>query len=103
MLEYNQSSIDQFNEKIKYDYKVHWIVDNLPAATILQYRYGEQNQTFYDSGFLLRIKGCDNKGSVSQDCVNYIHNHINIKLLFHRNPISYDGLRIVGFEVDPQR
>eukprot|EP00027_Filamoeba_sp_ATCC50430_P000432 CAMPEP_0168557184 /NCGR_PEP_ID=MMETSP0413-20121227/9288_1 /TAXON_ID=136452 /ORGANISM="Filamoeba nolandi, Strain NC-AS-23-1" /LENGTH=642 /DNA_ID=CAMNT_0008588195 /DNA_START=93 /DNA_END=2021 /DNA_ORIENTATION=- len=97
---YTKSEVKDFSEKVGYEYRVHWIVDNLPAATpkILQDAKGETT-TVYESGFFLGIKGEENGDKKS---VNYIHNHHNIKLLYHENPQAYEGLRIVGFEVEPQ-
>lgn len=97
---YTKSEVKHFSEKVGYEYRVHWIVDNLPAATpkILQDAKGETT-TVYESGFFLGIKGEENG---EKKALNYIHNHHNIKLLYHENPQAYEGLRIVGFEVEPQ-
>ena len=32
----------------------------------------------------------------------YLHNHVNIKILYHTSS-EFIGRRIVGFEVEPQR
>jgi len=97
---HNKEEVDKFIEFVKYDYKVHWIVDNLPAATpkILQDAKGVRF-TVYESGFPL---GRFIKGEGDTKEVHYINNHLNIKLLFHRNEKAYSGVRIVGFEVDAE-
>jgi transmembrane 9 superfamily protein 2/4 len=95
----DKDDIKKFIEFVKYEYKVHWIVDNLPAATpkILQDARGEKI-VVYESGFPLGkfIKEEGNKE------LYYINNHVNIKLLYHQNPDAYQGVRIVGFEVDAE-
>ena len=70
------------------------IVDNLPAAlkkTLIDMN-GEKT-TVYEEGFPLGIM----EGQTA-----YLHNHVNIKILYHTSPEFY-GRRIVGFEVEPQR
>jgi hypothetical protein len=77
------------------------IIDNLPAATpkLLQ-NAKEETITYHESGFPLGINGkTDDKGNGP----HALNNHVNIKLLYHKDPANYEGLRIVGFEVDPQR
>lgn len=77
------------------------IIDNLPAATTkLLQNAKEETITYHESGFPLGINGkTDERGNGPHS----LNNHVNIKLLFHKDPANYEGLRIVGFEVDPQR
>jgi len=97
---HDKDDVKKFIEFVKYEYKAHWIVDNLPAATpkVLQDAKGDRI-TVYESGFPLGkfIKEGENKEDTF-----YINNHVNIKLLYHQNPEAYDGSRIVGFEVDAE-
>ena len=37
----------------------------------------------------------------SSEGLNYIYNHVNIKIAYHTDPDLYEGRRIVGFEVEP--
>jgi hypothetical protein len=52
-----------------------------------------EKSTIYEEGFPLGVVELD---------VAYIHNHVNIKILFHTSS-EFVGRRIVGFEVEPQR
>lgn len=52
-------------------------------------------QIAYEPGFPLGI--VDEKGE------HFINNHVNIKLLYNEQPEVFEGIRIVGFEVEPQR
>ncbi|KAI8787506.1 transmembrane 9 superfamily member 4 [Biomphalaria glabrata] len=75
-------------DKILHDYYVHLIVDNLPCATPLTMPDG---QTIYEHGYKL--------GVVSGKEA-YLHNHLNLILLYHKRE---DGAnRVVGFKVKPQ-
>jgi len=97
--EYNKDQVKAFIEKVNYEYKVHWILDNLPAAMpkTLQDTNGKTT-IVYESGFPLGMKGSDD-GAGS---VYYINNHVKITLLYHTNPDVFVGRRIVGFEVEPE-
>jgi len=100
---YDLKQIEKFSEFVGYEYRVHWIVDNLPAATpkMLQDANGKTT-IVYESGFPLGIQGEVDENGGSKHAVNYLNNHVNIKLLYHKNPEAYEGLRIVGFEVEPE-
>ena len=53
----------------------------------------------YDLGFPLRFKGsADIPGTRAG--VNYLNNHLLLTVKFHKDE-SFDGARIVGFEVEP--
>jgi len=92
--QYSRDDLQMFSDFVSMDYRVHWIVDNLPAATPKTLQDANNVQSIvYESGFPLGIKG---------EKVNYINNHVNIKLLYHESPENYEGIRIVGFEVDPE-
>mmetsp|Transcript_135274 Transcript_135274/g.201175 ORF Transcript_135274/g.201175 Transcript_135274/m.201175 type:complete len:626 (+) Transcript_135274:22-1899(+) len=82
-----------FEKRIKQNYRVNWILDNLPAATrktLIDFN-GEKSYT-YETGFPL--------GTVEGD-VAYLNNHVSMKILYHTAP-DFVGRRIVGFEVEPQ-
>jgi len=92
--EYTKEQVDQFAEKVKYEYRVHWIVDNLPAAIPRLFSNSEFTTTVYETGFPLGEKS-DADGKE----VYYLNNHVNIKLLRHN---ENGFIRIVGFEVEPE-
>jgi len=84
-----------FRSMIEDEYTVNWMVDNLPAAT--RYRApggaGHTNTFTYADGFLV---------GVEQQGRYFLHNHVLLDLQYHMNPELYEGIRIVGFEVEPR-
>lgn len=97
--EYTPAQLVQLEEKIKEYYVVHWIVDNIPAATVfLLEEIDDQGQptgnsdTVYEKGFPL--------GYVDQESKKaYINNHVRLVLSYHEDAASFNGFRIVGFQV----
>jgi len=97
-MDYTQDDINKFVEKIKYEYRVHWLVDNLPAAIPRKFQDANgETTTIYETGFPLGDKS-ESSTEPKKDTY-YINNHVNLKLLYHVNPEVYEGKRIVGFEV----
>jgi len=82
-----ESDLKDFEKRIKQEYRVNMIVDNLPAAT--KHYLGDDSYT-YEIGFPL--------GRVDDD-IAYLNNHIAIKILYHTSP-DFEGRRIVAFEVE---
>jgi transmembrane 9 superfamily protein 2/4 len=79
--------VQAFKAIIKEEYHHNWIIDNLPAASILD---SEQYiTTTYAGGFPVGYQD----GSKT-----YIFNHVNIIVEYH--PLD-DGSRVVGFYVEP--
>lgn len=79
-------------ERIKHEYYVHLLIDNLPCAT--KYTMLDNPQEIqYEHGYRL--------GFVKADGKVYIHNHLSFQLKYH-----YDGTtktyRVVGFEIEPK-
>lgn len=106
--------VEEFADKIDDEYRVNWIVDNLPAVT----KYYTESDTVaepsteasseltdgytahYEKGFALGfIGGKDYPGTT--EGVRYINNHVKIILFYHEDPAVFSGNRIVGFEVEP--
>lgn len=79
---------NKFKRKIDQDYRINWIVDNLPAA--IEGIYFEE--TDYEAGFPVGLYVSGHY---------YISNHVTITLMYHSDPARYQGSRIVGFEVEP--
>lgn len=86
------ANIDQATvEAIKRGYKNNWIVDNLPAASKLEDEYTVT--TKYWGGFPIGFID-ESDGNV------YIHNHVNIEIMYHK--VDNSGLyRVVRFTVEP--
>jgi transmembrane 9 superfamily protein 2/4 len=96
-----------FAEKIKDDYRVHMIMDNLPAATKMYREMADGKVvTMYDRGYALGFVGGSDRAAAAvvnphaKPGVPYIHNHLRFVVKFHKDE-SFTGARIVGFEVEP--
>ncbi|KAK7100214.1 transmembrane 9 superfamily member 4-like [Littorina saxatilis] len=76
-----------FIDKIKHDYYVHLIVDNLPCATKFEM---ENKEPQVEQGYKL--------GFVSGGEV-YLNNHLKLILSYHNE--NDEDHRVVGFEVEP--
>jgi len=73
------------------------LLDGLPAATKKPFQDSKgQQRNIYEDGFALGLKEGDRA---------YLNNHVSMTIFFH--PYPTDGvapyLRIVGFEVVPER
>mmetsp|Transcript_2548 Transcript_2548/g.3968 ORF Transcript_2548/g.3968 Transcript_2548/m.3968 type:complete len:638 (+) Transcript_2548:111-2024(+) len=79
---------NEFKQAIQRQYHHNWIVDNLPAASILDTdQYVSTQYVGYPVGYM--------------DGNSYaLYNHVNIILEYHEVP-EEDGFRIVGFYVEP--
>jgi len=84
---------EQFRNMIDNDYHVNWIVDNLPGATKYIKEGGPPGEFTYLNGFPVGVTRAGHY---------YVHNHVSLKLAYHRQPNEYEGFRIVNFEVEPR-
>lgn len=85
-----------FAERIREEYYVNWIIDNIPATTP---HYTVDQSIIYELGYPLGFVGNRNMDSTyAKAGVAYINNHVVIKLSVNEKP---EGYRIVGFEVSP--
>ncbi|MBN3302644.1 TM9S4 protein, partial [Amia calva] len=93
-------------ERIKEEYYVHLIADNLPVATRLEFfpnREGEDEQkkdslrdVQFEHGYRLGF---------SDSNKFYLHNHLSFILYYHKEKVEQDeehNFRVVRFEVVPQ-
>jgi transmembrane 9 superfamily protein 2/4 len=79
-----------FVARIKDDYNVNWMVDNLPAAAT----------GLLEDGSKLYARGIP-VGAVERNTGSYfVYNHHKLTILYHEDP-AYIGARVVGFEVYP--
>jgi transmembrane 9 superfamily protein 2/4 len=98
--ELTSAEAKEFATRIEEDYRVHWVMDNLPSAT----KYVDEANpakpiTIYDLGFPLGFRGsADIPGT--KEGVSYLNNHLLLTIKYHKDE-SFDGSRIVGFEVEP--
>ena len=84
---YNKKQVAKFEKFIKAQYRVHWLMDNLPAATKL---FLSDHSERYAHGFPLGYVDPEKKRV-------YLFNHIIIIGKVHK--VDEDTYRIVGFEV----
>jgi transmembrane 9 superfamily member 2/4 len=96
----DKEQIDRLRQFVVDDYRVRWVLDNLPAATPMILENPEQNssQLVYDVGFWLG-------GSLqigADQAIPFVNNYHAIKIRYHTDPAVFEGRRVVGFEVDPQ-
>jgi len=90
----NKEQIKAFIEAVEQEYRVHWIVDSLPAAT--KKTMTDMNglaQYSYDAGFPV------GEIVISGGKPTSMNNHVDITILYHEEPVDYQGIRVVGFEV----
>jgi len=92
---YTNSELQQFKDLIDQDYRVNWLVDNLPAATVSQ--EGNKVTTTYEKGFPVGTKRSEN----GQELYT-LNNHVKMVIRYHRSDDgSFLGSRVVGFEIEP--
>jgi len=79
--------VEAFKQAINEGYHHNWIIDNLPAASIID---SEQYiTTAYAGGFPIGYK---------DGAKTFVFNHVNVIIEYH--PLD-DGSRVVGFYVEP--
>lgn len=110
--EYSPEQLTQFVDRIKEDYRVNWLVDNLPASTVMWKQNpdaaADDVDAFvpvYKKGYALGYVGGGEFAGVGEvEGEIYINNHIAIKIKFHEHVDDKgvsSGARVVGFEVQP--
>lgn len=82
---YNKKKIEKFEKFIKTEYRVHWLMDNLPSATKVTFEGVERYTHGYPVGFVDNVQG------------THLFNHVIIVGKIHT--VSPSVFRIVGFEV----
>lgn len=91
---------EAFVQAIDDDYRVHWMVDNLPVGTHATSVDGEQ---YFVRGFPVGFTNGQAKGAK-----HYVYNHIRIQIQYH-DDVDYEILglddnpttKVVGFKVEP--
>lgn len=85
-------SPNKFVKAIRKDYHNNWIVDNLPSASRLENE--NYTMTQYGQGFPVGFIAYDDKKA-------YVHNHVNIEIMYHAVETETDRYRVVRFTVEP--
>ena len=86
----DKKDVEHFKNMVKEDYHHNWIIDNLPAASVID--TDQFITTSYSRGFPI---GYMDKLSKNP----YLYNHVNIIIKYHQ--IDVDAFRVVGFYVEP--
>ena len=89
---YKKDDLNKFKAMIDEEYRVHWLLDNLPVA-VRNDELGYVSRG-YPIGFV-------NNGEKSQKTDHYLYNHVRIIVRYSEEPEEFNGARIVGFEVVP--
>ena len=85
--------------RIKEDYRVQMIMDNLPAATRMISELPDgKTVTMYDRGYRLGFLGAKEFPGTTPK-TPYLNNHLRFIIKYHKDE-KFEGARIVGFEVE---
>jgi transmembrane 9 superfamily protein 2/4 len=77
---------------IRREYHNNWIVDNLPAGSKVE---DDQNEsTKYWQGFPVGF-------IADEDSMAYVHNHVNIEIMYHPVENEVEKYRVVRFTIEP--
>jgi len=79
----------EFATRIEEDYRVHWVMDNLPSAT----KYVDETNpakpvTIYDLGFPLGFRGSSDIPGTKEGA-SYLNNHLLLTIKYHKDS-EYD-------------
>lgn len=110
MFWFQGDAVSVFSDHIQKQYRVHWIVDNLPASMKFHVKRMDSKgreivetdkpDVVYERGFPLGFVA-DADTDITKKGHVYLNNHVAITLLYHSEKDLYEGSRIVGFEVKP--
>lgn len=118
---YKDAELAQFADKIDEEYRVNWLLDNIPAATKFFTAALPSDETtepyvqHYEKGFALGFVGHADVQN-SEPGTKYLNNHLRLIVFYHQyaqtgatattgsgaagEEKSFQGSRIVGFEVE---
>ena len=90
--QHKKSEINMFKQMIDQEYRVHWLLDNLPVAV----RNDELG--YVSRGYPVGFVALTPK---SKKPLHYLFNHVRIIVRYSEEEAEFSGARIVGFEVVP--
>lgn len=102
---YDDEKLEKFADKIEEEYRVNWLLDNIPAATKYYTAALPSDDTkepyvqHYEKGFALGFVGHPDVQN-SEAGVKYLNNHLRLIVFYHQDEKSFKGSRVVGFEVE---
>jgi len=88
--------VKTFRDRINEEYRVHWILDQLPVANkvgLIKQLDGSEGTFTYETGFPLGEK---------RDKEYILNNHVDIVIHVSKAPVEKESWRIVFFEVNPR-
>ena len=89
---HKKSEVETFKNMIDQEYRVHWLLDNLPVAV----RNDELG--YVSRGYPVGFVTTTPKSKKPQ---HYLFNHVRIIVRYSEEEEEFSGSRIVGFEVIP--
>ncbi|KAJ8017171.1 hypothetical protein DPEC_G00014980 [Dallia pectoralis] len=102
-------------ERIKEEYYVHLIADNLPVATRLYINSNRemgaeddkdmQKDVQFEHGYRLGFTTTTNTNPTTTTTKFYLHNHLSFIIYYHKEKLEEEKIhnyRVVRFEVEPQ-
>jgi transmembrane 9 superfamily member 2/4 len=87
-----KSEIAMFKQMIDQEYRVHWLLDNLPVAV------RNEDLGYVSRGYPVGFVAATPK---SKTPLHYLFNHVRIIVRYSEEEAEFSGARIVGFEVVP--
>lgn len=90
--EHGKEEMAMFRQMIDEDYRVHWLLDNLPVAV------ANDELGYVTRGYPVGFKATSSSGHKEY---HYLFNHVRILVRIYENPAEMNGAHIVGFEVVP--
>jgi transmembrane 9 superfamily protein 2/4 len=98
--QFSAKEVELLKQRVGEQYKVHWVLDNLPVLLSVQDVAGAMDEDTlsgsakrgYPLGFML---------DESEGGGHYIMNHVHIRIDYHPNEKPAGTDRIVGFRVNP--
>eukprot|EP01028_Stygiella_incarcerata_P004183 TRINITY_DN1888_c0_g1_i1.p1 TRINITY_DN1888_c0_g1~~TRINITY_DN1888_c0_g1_i1.p1 ORF type:complete len:645 (-),score=130.72 TRINITY_DN1888_c0_g1_i1:1528-3462(-) len=98
---YSKSEMHQFRSKIKEEYHVELLLDDLPVSVAKEALIDGKWKTYYELGFPLGFAGDPAVYPGSQKGRYYVNNHLMFQIHYHKEG-EEGSSRIVGFQVVPK-
>ena len=90
----------RFARAIDDDYRVHWIVDNLPASTLLTNKV-DPTRPYHVRGFPVGFRQEDEAGKTQHFLFNHVKIVVSVHRAVERSTEEDERVRVVGFRVEP--
>ena len=90
--QHSKAEIAMFKQMIDAEYRVQWLLDNLPVAV----RNDELG--YVSRGYPVGFVSTSGKKKQTQ---HYLFNHVRIIVRYSEEEEEFEGVRVVGFEVVP--